>query len=317
MNPNTFSLFHFTKNGNTFKSILENGLRYSFAFEAFPDSIVHNVFYHGIFPMQPIENETSDKGFCIPMISFCDIPLTRATCHSKRYGKFALGVSKDYLCHVYGDFINPVFYADSKSIINSFKILSQIQGVALKNFYLQCTSHQDERIRNESTQCLQNLTKIRDWLDTLPLDLKETYNYSTELNNALYTILSLVKQSFGKNSAGKNQSFYDEREWRAVYPNIAGTVFEWHIGYYRDEFKDCQNDLNNALNAEANAFITIPGEWFNQITHIIVPQENDIPEFSNLIVHSEKLFGYDNIKDYERLHLLTKITSFERIENDY
>ena len=316
MNPHSSSLFHFTKKRNVFKSILKNGLRYSFAFEAFPDTIVNNIFCHGFFPTV-YEIENSGKGFAIPMISFCDIPLTRINSHSKRYGKFAIGINKDYLCHVYEEFINPVLYIESNSVMDSLKHLSQAQGVSMK--YLCSLIQADKSFDfDKFLECLANHTlTISEALVNFPKEVRDIYEYVIECRAAITKILSLTKPTYGENVDGKKQSFYDEHEWRAIFPNLHNSPFEWHVGCYRSEFKTIRDSLNTDLNDENDAFITIPGDWFNQIAHINVPKEKDIPAISNYIMHSDRLFGHTDIEMYQRIHLISKITSFERIENDY
>lgn len=316
MNPHSSSLFHFTKKRNVFKSILRNGLRYSFAFEAFPDTIVNNIFCHGLFPTI-YETENTGKGFAIPMISFCDIPLTRINSHSKRYGKFAIGINKDYLCHVYDEFINPVLYVESNSVMDSLKHLSQAQGVSMK--YL-CSLIQADKTFDfdKFLECLANHTlTINEALINFPKEIREIYEYVIECRAAITKILSLTKPTYGENVDGKKQSFYDEHECRAIFPNIHDSPFEWQVGCYRSEFKTIRDALNTDLNDEDDAFITIPGDWFNQISHIIVPKEKDIPPISNYIMNSDCLFGHTEIEMYQKIHLISRITSFERIENDY
>ena len=316
MNPHSSSLFHFTKKKSVFKSILKNGLRYSFSFEAFPDSIVNNIFCHGLFPTL-YDTENSGKGFAIPMISFCDIPLTRIHSHSKRYGRFAIGINKEYLCHLYEEFINPVLYVESNSVMDAIKHLSRAQGISMKYF---CSLIQADK-SIDFNKILENISSqklsINDAIDGFSKEIRELYEYIIECRASITKLLSLTKPTFGINVDGKNQSFYDEHEWRAIFPNLHDTPFEWQVGCYRSEFKNNRDELNSELNNVADAFITIPGEWFNHISHIIVPKEIDIPSISNFIMHSDSLFVYPNIEKHQRVHLMSRITSFERIENDY
>ena len=317
MNPHSSSLFHFTKMKAVFKSILKNGLRYSFAFEAFPDSIVNNIFCHGLLQTIGDTENTADRGFAIPMISFCDIPLTRIHTHSKRYGHFAIGINKDYLCHIYEEFINPVLYVESNSVMVALKHLTQAQGIAMK--YLCSIIQADKSFDFDNfIECVASHTlTIQEAIDGLPKEVRELYEYVIECRAAITKVLSLTKPTHGVNVDGLKQSFYDEHEWRAIYPNLHDTPFEWQVGCYRSEFKESRDFLNSELNGENNAFIDIPGYWFNQIAHIIVPKEKDIRSISNFIMHSDTLFGHTDIEMNQRIHLLSRITSFERIQNDY
>lgn len=317
MNPNSNSLFHFTSKISVFKKILKNGLRYSFAFEAFPESIINNVVFSG-FSSATIEDvESLEQGFAMPMISFCDIPLTRVNSHSKRYGKYAIGISKDFLCDIYKDFINPVFYADSPSIYESINTLSLAHGIALRSLLSQLINNDDEDVKKMCEYLIKNSPKAKEQTKLLPLELQNLLNTTIDLNFAINVIVSLLKPTYGVNIENKKQCFYDEREWRAVMPNYPDSPFEKQWCISREEFKSMRDKLNNRLNQEENAFITIPSHWFNQINHIIVPKEKDIVGITDFICSSKTLFGQDDFVEEEKLHLITKITSFERIADDY
>ena len=63
-NTHTPTLFHFTNTGDNIISILKNGLKYSYCKEE-----LNNEYILGI-----------------PMISFCDIPISRSYEHESKYG---------------------------------------------------------------------------------------------------------------------------------------------------------------------------------------------------------------------------------------
>lgn len=317
MNPHSSSLFHFTKEENTFKSILENGLRYSFAYESFPESIVNNLFCHGLFPILDDQETNMEMGYAIPMISFCDIPLTRVECHSQRYGKFAIGISKDYLCEVYSEFINPVLYADSTSVISAFKHLTRSQGIAIKCLSLLSQYNVNFNANDILRQPSDRKVTMAAIIEQFPPDLKELYDFAVEADLSVKTLISLLKPTYGINVDGEDQCFYDEHEWRAIYPDLRDSAFEWQIIHNHAEYKSCKEHLNDALNYEENAFIDIPGNSFNFITHIIAPEEKNIPNITNIIANNDRLLGNSNIASSQRQHLISKVTSFERILNDY
>lgn len=85
-NINASSLFHFTKELSTLKLILQNGVRFSYAFENYPQSVISN-----FCDITDITNTNEDLGVAIPMASFCDIPITRASEHMQKYGYYSLG----------------------------------------------------------------------------------------------------------------------------------------------------------------------------------------------------------------------------------
>jgi len=85
--PNT--LFHFTtKEG--FLGILENNFRLSYALEK-------------------IRGPHTEKVIAIPMVSFCDLRLSELSRHIQSYGRYGIGLSKDWAER---QKLNPVFYVN-------------------------------------------------------------------------------------------------------------------------------------------------------------------------------------------------------------
>lgn len=318
LEPNAYSLFHFTRTQAVLKSILQNGLRYSFAFEGFNESVLLNLYTRGIIPTTEEKDDANYRGMAIPMISFCDIPLTRTYNHSHRYGKYLIGINKDFLCEFYGSFINPVFYGDSGKVDNALRYLTCAHGYALKYFISLIGNGKHDKYKDiyEAFES-NNQPKARQALAQAPKEIRDAYEYFINLKISIEDLISYYKPTYGVNYKGEKQSFYDEREWRAVMPNQIDTPFEWHYPICRDEYNEIRNDINNRLNGYENAYITIPGHWFNMINHIIVPSEKKVQGIVKFIATSDKLLGYDNVTHEQRLHLISKVTSFERINTDY
>lgn len=67
---------------------------------------------NGLWPRYCIEPNWNGKTFAIPMVCFCDIPLSQIQQHVERYGKYAIGVTKDFAKR---NNITPVLYLDSVS----------------------------------------------------------------------------------------------------------------------------------------------------------------------------------------------------------
>ena len=53
------------------------------------------------------------------------------------------------------------------------------------------------------------------------------------------------------------------------------------------------------------------------LTHIVVSEENEVDDLIKFVMESEKIFGYPNVSKENRLYLVSRITSIERIELDY
>lgn len=149
-------LFHFTNKFDILKSILDKGFIVSYCKEA---------------------------SFAIPMLSFCDIPLSQAKYHLDNYGDYVIGMNLDWAIK---NKFNPVLYVESNSHLKDDYRLT-VQG-----------------IRN------MNLDK---------LNLEEMKNYVNA--TSLYDSVSrLMKPYVGKLQRGaniiENYKFYDEREWRYI-----------------------------------------------------------------------------------------------------
>lgn len=113
-------LIHFTKKYTALKSIITNGLRYSYALEHFQS--------YAPFPKEYLENdEYNIEGTAIPMICFCDIPLNLAQKHSNEYGHFFIAFDKQSLSLLLGNKLNPVYYINSDASYDVLEMLKQRQ----------------------------------------------------------------------------------------------------------------------------------------------------------------------------------------------
>ena len=98
MKPRSQTLFHFTKNIDTLKSILKNGFwpRYSLEdFDWYDQSIGHISY---------------------PMICFCDIPLTRIREHVGYYGEYGIGMNKEWAKN---NGLNPLIYLSQPTPVST------------------------------------------------------------------------------------------------------------------------------------------------------------------------------------------------------
>ena len=78
------SLFHFTSTLSNLCGILTDGFRVHASFERM--DILARAFRRGV-----AADETG-----IPMVCFCDIPLSQTTDHRSRYGPYTLGMTKEW-----------------------------------------------------------------------------------------------------------------------------------------------------------------------------------------------------------------------------
>lgn len=293
---NASSLFHFTKIKKSFKSILRNGLRYSYSFELIPAKITANINY----PTNPNIVETiyeKEKiGVAIPMISFCDIPITRASIHMKRYGKYMIGLDKKHLTEWYKSTINPVLYVHSDNLNDAFIDLSKV--------FADTYSYEIEQIIS--------LSKKGKNLDSP--ELKDIVTTSSLRKFFILFFYGLIKPIYNQQTG---QCYYDEREWRAFLPdNTYDNKWKWEIT--KEDYNVNHNDWNKMLEKKPDNYITFEDNLLKDvITHIVVSKESEVHDLTKFIMESNKIFGYTDVSKETRLYLISKITSFERIALDY
>ncbi|MCL6272312.1 abortive infection system antitoxin AbiGi family protein [Sansalvadorimonas sp. 2012CJ34-2] len=92
----TNSIIHYTRSLKILKSILDEGFRVKYCVEELA-----------------LKETRSDAAH--PMISFCDIPLSDSKQHFSAYGKYGIGLSKDWAKR---NGINPVIYIDKDSLFS-------------------------------------------------------------------------------------------------------------------------------------------------------------------------------------------------------
>lgn len=294
MNPiNASSLLHFTKDFNGLKGILQKGFKYSYCCEEFSQTIVANEIYpdNPVF-FKPILN--INPYVAIPMVCFCDIPLTRAMQHANMYGKFIIGLDKSIAMSLYRDLLNPVLYKNSNLMETGLNDLSVVKA-------------QSQKI----TGC-------------------------KNLNQSICQIIGLTKPYIGENKIQtfdgkveilKDYCFYDEREWRIFMPDGYDEDIKWYWNINPDEFKENKHEYNRILEKTKYAYVGFVKElkeeidkeiFTNFITHIIVDTDENIPKMVDFILNPQNsLFNYDKVPIKIRKILVSKITSFERIEKDF
>lgn len=282
MNPiNASSLLHFTNSMDTLKGILEKGFRFSYCCEKVSATINMNELHPegaNYFRPSPYIN----SHIAIPMICFCDIPLTRAKSHSNIYGKFIVGIDKDTARTVFKDSLNPVMYRNSMWIDYALSDLSVIKA----------------KIEN----------------------IEGCYNYKRSLNQ----LIGNSKPYYGTFKGIKNYCYYNEREWRILIPCDYDEHTKWYWNLSEEEFDGKKDEINKILHSSKYAYrgfttdIDNEEDFMQFITHIVVDTEENIPELVEFVLNEEQpLFGCSKVSKRLRNFLVSRITSFERIENDY
>lgn len=109
MNISANTLFHFTKDINTIVSILET--------KFYPRLCLEDT----VIPYFPIR-------LAIPMVCFCDIPLSQIADHTSKYGNYAIGIKKDWAIK---QGVTPVLYVHENSLISN-TIISEMRELGKK-----------------------------------------------------------------------------------------------------------------------------------------------------------------------------------------
>lgn len=91
------SLFHFTEDKSALLGILADNFRLGWCKESY-------------------ETEALAPDFYVPMVSFCDIPLSQIKRHIGSYGPYGIGLTKSWAIR---NGLNPVIYMQSESMLNS------------------------------------------------------------------------------------------------------------------------------------------------------------------------------------------------------
>lgn len=292
-NINASSLFHFTRRFDTLQSIVKNGLRFSYAYEMYSHEMLSKIrLTPGSKSM-----EEGQIGVAIPMISFCDIPITRASVHMDKYGEYAIGFDKKTMLEVYDLIMNPVLYVSSDKLRKS-----------LDDF---CSLYSDSK--NDMLNSMISLAKKGKSAKSKEIDGLITSFVERKFN--MGSILGLIKPVYDLST---NYCYYDEREWRIFWPSINSKNKGWKWGVSQEEYSKNKNGWNEQLAIEKNNYITLcEGLLASAITHIVVKKEVQIPRMIETLLTSKTILGNRDISEEERLVLISKLTSLERIGLDY
>ena len=179
------TLFHFTDSKDSIKKILEENFK---------------VFYC---------KETPHLGdnkliFYVPMVSFCDIPLSEVKEHISKYGKYGIGLTKNW-GGING--LNPVLYVSKNSFLSTSYICA-----------------------------------ARHFADVETLD--DLSNEQKSLVDVLRYIKSYEADLTRKGITTPNYRFSDEREWRFVPPHSESCPMIIDQEFYTNNKDFCDKSLS-------------------------------------------------------------------------
>jgi len=169
-------LFHFTTKDGFF-NILKDTFKVSYASE------------------QICGDEKSTE-FLVPMVSFCDLKLSEVKGHMKKYGKFGIGLSKEWANR---EGLNPVFYVNKDSHFTS-NLINTIEK--LSNHISSTNDNDEDKSISEEYMDIFNISRY----------IKNYQGILTRKNKPIVN----------------DYRFADEREWRYV-PEVNNTRINLYL----------------------------------------------------------------------------------------
>lgn len=271
------SLFHFTSSYENLKSILSNDFVPRYCCEIFNYDTLE-------------DNSTVVKGaFPIPMVSFCDIPLSKIKNHSNFYGEYAIGLSKNWGI---ASGISPVMYYSYHS--NLFdKVVQKIQ------FYKENSKKFIDSIDRIIAQSGEDKDYV---LDLLRPVLNDMLLFMT----LLYTMKPYKGMMYRNGEFLNNINFYNEREWRfAPFVNNQDTISILQ-NFSIERFKK----LSGEDKIYKNAVLKFQP---NDVKYLIVKDEESVKRLYNEITEIKgKKYSYEDI-----IMLQTRILTIDQVLEDF
>ena len=275
-NFRTSSLFHYTKEIGVLYSILEKGLIPNYCYE--------DLSY----------KNNPNRGIGIPMVSFCDIPLSKTSLFAGRYGEYAIALTKEW---AENKRINPILYAKDENILISLGFYKSIEGKYLSDIK-KCGGNEKGVPFNFNIGQKPELVALIN------------YNNSHDAN---VSINGMVKRYYREDEDKGLINNYEENEWRYLVDDTEDTPWLWDKEVYNKWRGDKCKSKPSPTKALIEKTLKFTAE---DIAFIIVFKENEILEMVKKIQGMNEIAGSE-IDENGKLMLYTKIISRERIQKDF
>jgi Putative abortive phage resistance protein AbiGi, antitoxin len=265
------TLFHFTRSLDTLKHILGS-------------------YFKPFYSSEDLKMFGVSECPAIPMVSFCDIPLSQATKHVGDYGRYAIGLDKKWGM---SRNISPGHYIYEGSICAS--VISHVYNSLPKEaFHANC-------------RCMQFNPQTAIFFYGKP--------YNGHLLRKDFVTGAVVDRG--------EVTFYDEREWRYVpFADHAILGLESvpdDVRAMLSEREFAESSILNRTNAALHSHYRLTFEP-HDARYVIVDSEDEIPELVDFIndAHSGcEDSALRNCPDNERKRLTTRVISMRQIEQDF
>jgi hypothetical protein len=236
------ALLHFTRSKDILIGILQNEFLPRYALEN------QNI----------VEPEITNRHIAIPMVSFCDIPLSQVKDHVQHYGEYALGLTKEW---ARSQGIAPVLYAYPAALTSS----------AISNIFRNLPSTSDAQNFGGLAEAQRNLTYFSFYIKRYEGQMYRNGQYSAE-----------------------TVRFYNEREWRYVPPMNVLLRDDINAFLPKIVFDDPlqREDANNLV-----AQVARLGFQPKYIKYVIVKSETEILDIMDAILRIKgPNFPYDEVR---------------------
>jgi len=244
------------------------------------------IFTNNFYPRYCLEDQSYlvpdhlPKYAAIPMVCFCDVPLSQVNYHTETYGYYCIGLSKEW---GQNNEINPIMY----SLPNSYStfLLKQSFGELYPlnpRLVLYKSDEPDLAARNVTTMLYSFFTFLKPYEG-------EVWKDGTQIR--------------------KKVRFYDEREWRYVPAldrlNDLGLIPVMNQEQYNDS--STLNHCNEILQESFKLTFTA-----QDIKYIIVREEDEVLKMAEKIESLKYRYSDEEIK-----LLTTRIISMQQILEDF
>ena len=215
------TLIHFTNDKEKLKSIFLDNFRVGYCKEA------------------PIIGGFGTACY-VPMVSFCDIPLSQIKDHISKYGDYGIGMTREWGIRKK---LNPVLYLEPNSLLSeSYRLAS--------NYFL-AKAQEEKDVVARSDDYFRAVVALGEMLSY-------TKNYQG----------ILVRRG---GTATNNYRFSDEREWRYVLPSQCGiTPIMSEEHFASDSGRTRAQKLTDEVRLEFEP---------NDIRYVIIKHDSEIHEF--------------------------------------
>lgn len=311
------SLFHYTYGGMPILTkILSEGFKVSYSFE-YPLTYYSNRGpSNSLCVIKPSYfNNDGNAGLnylYIPMVSFCDIPISNIKAHLDNYGykdgsivrAYAIGLTKSWGLKF--DLNQVLYVIPGSSIAKNFSRLYKRNDTFYKD--------------TDQAKINTGQYGIEQYVPPVHYKLKDGLVNDNKGNLYPYESLFLkpiceIKKD-GPDDPLKKTLFIDEKEWRYVPENaciLSGYKF-LSTSHNQTYYRSIAENTERAISEVGDGYDRLTFE-IDDITHIVVGLDNEIPEIQKHL----KLEFKDKrgVSDDELYLLYSKVTSYETLKRDF